>query len=64
MYYFSVVEFTNSSDMKYAMEKLDGTEINGKKIKLCEDRARGGGGGGRRRYTNILLTRLSIEIGL
>ena len=36
----SVVEFSSYSDMKRAMDKLDGTEINGRKIKLTEDRSR------------------------
>ncbi|XP_048735304.1 serine/arginine-rich splicing factor 6-like isoform X2 [Ostrea edulis] len=33
-----VVEFSSYSDMKNAMNKLDGTEINGRKIKLIEDK--------------------------
>ncbi|XP_041352381.1 serine/arginine-rich splicing factor 4-like [Gigantopelta aegis] len=33
-----VVEFATYTDMKNAYEKLDGTEINGRKIKLIEDR--------------------------
>ncbi|XP_055026032.1 serine and arginine rich splicing factor 5a isoform X2 [Paramisgurnus dabryanus] len=37
-----VVEFASHSDMKSAIEKLDGTELNGRKIKLFEDRKRGG----------------------
>ena len=41
---FSVVEFASYSDMKRAIEKLDGTEINGRKIKLTEDRSRRRGG--------------------
>ncbi|ESO12196.1 hypothetical protein HELRODRAFT_62194 [Helobdella robusta] len=32
-----VVEFASYADMKKAKEKLDGTEINGRKIKLIED---------------------------
>ncbi|KAK6181377.1 hypothetical protein SNE40_009239 [Patella caerulea] len=32
-----VVEFATSSDMRNALEKLDGTEINGRKIRLVED---------------------------
>ncbi len=31
-----VVEFGSRSDMKRAMEKLDGTELNGRKIKLVD----------------------------
>ena len=52
--YFRVVEFASSSDMKRALEKLDGTELNGRKLKITEETGRGGGGGGRgynrRRY--------------
>lgn len=35
-----VVEFASYSDMKNALEKLDDTEINGRKIHLVEDRRR------------------------
>ncbi|KAK3092734.1 hypothetical protein FSP39_006716 [Pinctada imbricata] len=35
-----VVEFATSSDLRNAVRKLDGTEINGRKIKLVEDRPR------------------------
>lgn len=35
-----VVEFASHSDMKNAIEKLNGTELNGRKIKLFEDRKR------------------------
>ncbi|XP_050765747.1 serine/arginine-rich splicing factor 4 isoform X2 [Gymnogyps californianus] len=33
-----VIEFKSYSDMKRALEKLDGTEVNGRKIRLVEDR--------------------------
>lgn len=45
---FSVVEFASLSDMKTAIEKLDDTELNGRRVRLVEDRrgsGRGGGGG-------------------
>ncbi|KAG1934443.1 serine and arginine rich splicing factor 5a isoform X2 [Pimephales promelas] len=35
-----VVEFASHSDMKNAIEKLDGTDLNGRKLKLYEDRKR------------------------
>uniref|UniRef100_A0A146MF38 Serine-arginine protein 55 n=2 Tax=Lygus hesperus TaxID=30085 RepID=A0A146MF38_LYGHE len=35
-----VVEFASSSDMKNALEKLDDTELNGRRIRLVEDRRR------------------------
>lgn len=35
-----VIEFRSYSDMKRAMDKLDGTDINGRKIRLVEDRPR------------------------
>ncbi|XP_054270171.1 serine-arginine protein 55 isoform X4 [Macrosteles quadrilineatus] len=37
-----VVEFATHSDMKNALDKLDDTELNGRRIRLVEDR-RGGG---------------------
>lgn len=36
-----VVEFASYSDMKNAIEKLDDTELNGRRIRLIEDRRRG-----------------------
>lgn len=49
-----VVEFASMTDMKRALEKLDGAELNGRKLKITEERGRGGGGGARgfnrRRY--------------
>uniref|UniRef100_A0A8C8IU06 Serine/arginine-rich splicing factor 5 n=1 Tax=Oncorhynchus tshawytscha TaxID=74940 RepID=A0A8C8IU06_ONCTS len=33
-----VVEFASHSDMKNAIDKLDGTDLNGRKLKLSEDR--------------------------
>uniref|UniRef100_A0A3Q3IKD1 RRM domain-containing protein n=1 Tax=Monopterus albus TaxID=43700 RepID=A0A3Q3IKD1_MONAL len=44
-----VIEFRTHSDMKRALEKLDGTDINGRKIRLVEDRPRK-----RRSYSGIL----------
>uniref|UniRef100_A0A8C4H8H2 Serine and arginine rich splicing factor 6 n=1 Tax=Dicentrarchus labrax TaxID=13489 RepID=A0A8C4H8H2_DICLA len=35
-----VIEFRSHSDMKRALDKLDGTDINGRKIRLVEDRPR------------------------
>ncbi|XP_051507430.1 serine/arginine-rich splicing factor 5-like [Myxocyprinus asiaticus] len=35
-----VVEFASHSDMKNALEKLDGTDLNGRKLKLYEDHKR------------------------
>uniref|UniRef100_A0A8D0G6Q2 Serine/arginine-rich splicing factor 5 n=1 Tax=Sphenodon punctatus TaxID=8508 RepID=A0A8D0G6Q2_SPHPU len=35
-----VVEFASSSDMKSALDKLDGCELSGRKIRLIEDRKR------------------------
>lgn len=32
-----VVEFASRSDMKNAISKLDGTELNGRKLKIFED---------------------------
>lgn len=33
-----VIEFRSYSDMKRALDKLDGTDINGRKIRLVEDK--------------------------
>ncbi|XP_022600877.1 serine/arginine-rich splicing factor 6-like isoform X1 [Seriola dumerili] len=35
-----VIEFRSRSDMKRALEKLDGTDVNGRKIRLVEDKPR------------------------
>ncbi|XP_054465925.1 serine/arginine-rich splicing factor 6-like isoform X2 [Anoplopoma fimbria] len=35
-----VIEFRSHSDMKRAIDKLDGTDINGRKIRLVEDQPR------------------------
>lgn len=42
---YRIVEFASSRDVKRAIDKLDGTEINGRKIRLIEDKPRK-----RRRY--------------
>lgn len=42
-----VVEFATSSEMKAAIKQLDDTELNGRRIRLQEDRGGRGGGGGR-----------------
>jgi len=47
-----VVEFASYSDMKNALEKLDDTELNGRRIRLVEDRRRGGAGGRRSRSSS------------
>lgn len=45
---YRVVEFASLSDMKTAIEKLDDTELNGRRIRLVEDRRRNGGNGSSR----------------
>jgi len=35
-----VVEFASYSDLKTALDKLDGTDLNGRRIKLVEDKSR------------------------
>lgn len=45
---YRTVEYASRDDMKNALRKLDGAELNGRKLKLTEDR--GGGGGGYSRY--------------
>ena len=44
-----VIEFRLYADMKRALEKLDGTLVNGRKIRLIEDRP--GARRGRRSYS-------------
>jgi len=38
-----VIEFATSSDMRNAQDKLDGTELNGRKIRLIEEKSRKAG---------------------
>jgi len=38
--FHSVVEFATYSDMKAALDKLDDTELNGRRVRLIEDRGR------------------------
>lgn len=47
---YSTVEYASREDMKNALRKLDGAELNGRKLKLTEDRGGSGGGGGYSRY--------------
>uniref|UniRef100_A0AAY4EK57 RRM domain-containing protein n=1 Tax=Denticeps clupeoides TaxID=299321 RepID=A0AAY4EK57_9TELE len=55
-----VIEFRSYSDMRRALDKLDGTDINGRKIRLVEDkpRRRRSYSGSRSRY--VLLTHFII----
>lgn len=48
--------------MNRAIEKLDGTDINGKKIRLVEERRGGGGGGGGFRSRRRLVIFILISI--
>ena len=34
---FRIVEYASYEDMRCAMRKLDGTELNGRKLRLIED---------------------------
>lgn len=43
---FRLVEFADKDGMRYALDKLDGEELDGKKIRLVEEKRGGGGGGG------------------
>lgn len=49
-----VIEFRSYSDLKRAVDKLDGTDINGRKIRLVEDKSRK-----RRSYSGGSRSRLS-----
>ena len=44
-----VVEFGSKGDMEYAVDKLDGAELGGRRIKLIEENKGASGGGGRGR---------------
>ena len=35
--YFSIVEYATYDDMKNALKKLDGAELNGRRVRLIED---------------------------
>lgn len=48
----SVVEFATSSDMRNAIDKLDDTDLNGRRIRLTEDRPKSGRGRGRSRSSS------------
>uniref|UniRef100_A0A8C8AI05 Serine and arginine rich splicing factor 6 n=1 Tax=Otus sunia TaxID=257818 RepID=A0A8C8AI05_9STRI len=54
-----VIEFRSYSDMKRALEKLDGTEINGRKIRLVEDKPRSSH---RRSYSGRIATSELIDV--
>jgi len=43
-----VAEFGSRGDMEYALDKLDGAELGGRRIRIFEE-GKGGGGGGRGR---------------
>jgi len=47
----AIVCFASSEDLRRAMDKYQGKDINGRKIKLIDDTEGGGGGGGRRSRT-------------
>ena len=44
------------SDMKRALEKLDGTELNGRKLKISEEKGRGVGARGFSRRRLVLFS--------
>ena len=41
---FRIVEFGDKRGLEYAMDKLDNTELDGRRIKLIEEKPRGGRG--------------------
>jgi len=43
-----VAEFGSRGDMEYALDKLDGAELGGRRIRIFEEGKGGGGGGGGR----------------
>lgn len=47
---FRIVEYATRDDMKNAIKKLDGADLNGRKLRLTEERTGGGGGGGSSRH--------------
>lgn len=57
IYIYRVVEFTSYSEMKTAIEKLDGTELNGRRIRLIEDKRKS-----RRSYSSSSRSRSRFQI--
>ena len=51
LWHYRIVEFADRRGLDYALDKLDNTELDGRKIRLVEEGGRGGGrgGGGARR---------------
>ena len=47
----SVVEYATRDDMKSAIRKLDGTELNGRRLRLVEERV---GGSSRHRRLDLV----------
>ncbi len=49
-----MVEYATYDDMKSALKKLDGADLNGRRLKLSEDYRGGGGGGGSSRRRRLV----------
>ena len=47
--FFSLVEFADKESMEYAIDKMDGTELGGRKIEISQEKSAGIGSGRRSR---------------
>ena len=56
------MEYATRDDMKNALRKLDGADLNGRRLKLTEDRGGGGGGGGRGGYSRYRRSALTNTV--
>ena len=54
--FFRIVEYATRDDMKNAIKKLDGADLNGRKLRLTEEHTSGGGGGGSSRRRRSVCT--------
>ena len=49
-FFISLVEFADKESMEYAIDKMDGTELGGRKIEISQEKSAGiGSGRGRSR---------------
>ena len=58
MFCISIVEYATYDDMKNAMRKLNGAELNGRKLRLVEDYR----GGRKRRYSSCTEGLVSVTM--
>ena len=60
---FSLVEFADKESMDYAIDKMDGTELGGRKIEISQEKTAGiGSGRGRSRSRDRSPRRYRFEV--